>query len=200
LFDTIHRRNYWGSDESISGGGSTVSRTQAYAERLIALIGDEGFTTMFDAPCGDLNWMGRVIDETAILYQGGDVSELALQAARANRAGVNVRLFDLRNDEFPDADFWHCRDCMFHLSFDDGLAVLRNFGRCTIPYALITTNTARWLKNIDIETGGHRVTDLERAPYNLPKPLVRLKDYPSGKEFPRYVAMWWREDIARAVG
>ena len=154
---------------------------------------------MFDAPCGDLNWITDVIDRTGIEYSGGDVSQLAIDAALERRPSATVRLFDIRNDPFPVADVWHCRDCLFHLSYDDGLAALKNFARSTIPNALITTNTARWMPNMDIKTGGWRALDLQRAPFNLPKPRLKIKDYPANIEFPRYVAWWTRSEIAAAV-
>jgi hypothetical protein len=154
---------------------------------------------MFDAPCGDLNWIGDVIDETGIAYIGGDVSEIALDAARARRHDLDVRFFDIRSDRFPEVDVWHCRDCLFHLSFADGLAALNNFAESNVPWALITTNSARWLRNLDIETGGWRLIDLERPPYNLPRPELSLADYPVGLEFPRFVSLWPRVAIAKSL-
>lgn len=157
------------------------------------------FEAFFDAPCGDLNWISEFIDQEGLRYIGGDISPVALNAAKARRPDLDLRQFDLRSDAFPMADVWHCRDCLFHLSFADGLAALRNFAGSQVPFALITTNTALMLRNLDIATGGHRHIDLERAPYNLPMPLQRMKDYPIGVEFPRYVALWSREQIAGAV-
>lgn len=200
VFDGIHRENYWGSKESLSGGGSTIHRTADYAAELRKLIVDRGFRSIFDAPCGDLNWMPDAIKGLGLDYQGGDISAVALAHAKQRYPEANVGLFDICNDAFPQVDVWHCRDCLFHLSFEDGLKALRNFGRSSIPYALITTNSGIFVRNMDIPTGGHRVTDLQRAPYNLPKPEVMLRDYPVGKEFPRYVALWSREAIAAAVG
>lgn len=199
IFDRIHELNYWGSDESVSGGGSTSERTSEYAAALSRLIAQRGWRSMFDAPCGDLNWIGAVIDATGVDYIGGDVSEQALAAARQRRPDADLRLFDIRSDPFPAADVWHCRDCLFHLSFEDGLAALRNFARSDVAWALLTTNTARWLRNLDIETGGWRLLDLERAPYNLPPPVLSLKDYPPDTEFPRFVSLWPREAIAEAL-
>lgn len=199
IFDRIHDLNYWGSDESVSGGGSTGERTCEYAAALSRLIEQRGWRSLFDAPCGDLNWIGAVIDATGVSYRGGDVSEQALAAARQRRPDADLRLFDIRSDPFPEADVWHCRDCLFHLSFDDGLAALRNFARSKVEWALLTTNTARLLRNLDIETGGWRLLDLEREPFNLPPPVLSLRDYPSRTEFPRFVSLWPRETIAKAV-
>jgi hypothetical protein len=196
IFDSIHEANYWGSEESISGGGSTLAWANSYAQKLASLIFERRWTSIFDAPCGDLNWMSALIDQTGITYIGGDVSEHAIQAARLRRPGVDVQLFDIRSDPFPKVDVWHCRDCLFHLSFEDGLAALRNFVRSDVEWALITTHTARWLRNLDIETGGWRLLDLERAPFKLPPPVCRIDDYPKGEDFPRYVGLWRRESIA----
>lgn len=199
VFDTIHEKNYWGSSESLSGGGSTVARTSSYAGGLARLIEARQWNSLFDAPCGDLNWMKALIDKSAISYSGGDISEHAIEAALARSPELDVRLFDIRSDRFPKVDVWHCRDCLFHLSFDDGLAALRNFARSDVEWALLTTNTARWLENLDIKTGGWRLLDLERAPFNLPAPEFRIADYPKATEFPRYVGLWHRSAIAGAV-
>lgn len=199
VFDAIATSNFWGSDESLSGVGSTKERAVQYAPAFKKLVRSKGIRLIFDAPCGDLNWMPALIDETGLSYIGGDVSEVVVEAARKRRPDYDLRVFDIRNDPFPDVDLWHCRDCLFHLSFEDGLAALRNFSRSKVPYALITTNTARLLRNLDIETGGWRLVDLERAPYRLPKPLARLPDHDLKVDFPRYVALWRREQIADAV-
>lgn len=198
VFDEIHENNYWGDEESVSGGGSTRQRTASYVQDLTGLILRRGFRSMFDAPCGDLNWMPEVVQRTGIAYLGGDISAGVLDVAPRNRPDADLRLFDIRHDRFPDVDLWHCRDCLFHLSFADGLAALRNFAESNVRYALITTNSGLYIRNMDIVTGGHRVTDLEREPYNLPKPRERLRDYPS-HEFPRFVALWKREDIAAVL-
>jgi hypothetical protein len=46
---------------------------------------------------------------------------------------------------------------------------------------------------------GFRFVDLERAPFNLPKPLAYLPDYRRGFEFPRYVGLWSRTMIRDAL-
>ncbi len=198
VFDVIHKTNYWGSNESLSGGGSTLQHAEPYVADLIKLIDAMSFDSMFDAPCGDLNWMSQVVRSTNLQYIGGDISEVTLDAARHKHPELDLRQFDIRQDPFPHTDVWHCRDCLFHLSFEDGLAALRNFAAGTTPWALITTNSARLLKNIDIQNGGWRLLDLQRKPFNLPLPRARLRDFSQGS-FPRYVALWSREEIAKAV-
>lgn len=115
---------------------------------------------MFDAPCGDLNWMPGVLAEVPLDYVGADISDAALDLARQRRPDLEYRLFDMCVDPFPEADVWQCRDTMFHLSFSDIWATLENAARADIRYALLTTHRARVLRNLDINTGGWRYLDL----------------------------------------
>lgn len=194
VFNSIYASGYWGSEESKSGGGSTRDATAAYVPQLVAAIGDLNIQSMFDAPCGDLNWMPQVIDATGIDYIGGDIAEEAIDTARRRRPDLDIRRFDICTGDFPAADLWHCRDTFFHLSFADIRRALDRAKASPIRYAAITTNRARWLRNVDVGTGGIRLVDLERAPFNLPRAIRYLRDYQPG-QFPRYVGIWHLADI-----
>jgi hypothetical protein len=198
VFAEIYEKNVWGSAESCSGPGSEIERTERYRNELISLLKRRQIQSIFDAPCGDLNWMSRVLDELAVDYVGGDISDGALESARRCRPGLDVRHFDICTDSFPDAQLWHCRDSLFHLSFSDIWLTLRNASASNIEYALITTNRARLLKNMDIRTGGCRVLDLERPPFSLPEPLEYLADT-AGDRFPRFVGLWPVAAISEVV-
>jgi len=54
-------------------------------------------------------------------------------------------------------------------------------------------------RNLDVGFGGIRFLDLERATFFLPSPLARIPDYRRGYDFPRYVCMWSRDQMADAV-
>ena len=98
------------------------------------------------------------------------------------------------------ADVWHCRDCLFHLPYDDIQRALANFARSGIRYALITTHKSRFLhRNLDVGVGGFRLLDLERSPISLPSPVESISDFQWGRDFPRYVGLWTRQQIADAV-
>ena len=189
VFEEIYQGNFWGSDESLSGPGSGMVRTAEYREGLVDLLGRRKISSMFDAPCGDLNWMASVLDQVNIQYSGGDISEVAVTAARQRVPNVDVRIFDMCSDEFPEADLWHCRDALFHLSFADIWLALANAAKAEFKYVLLTTNRSRLLTNLDIDTGAMRYLDLERAPFFFPPALEYLKDYADG-EYPRYMALW----------
>lgn len=198
VFERIAAENAWNSAESISGTGSEMARTANYRADLVKLLKELGTKRFFDAPCGDLNWMGAVLKEVPLDYLGGDISAAVVAKAKERHPELDLFLFDICKDTFPSADIWQCRDTMLHLSFEDIWSALENFTRSGIPLALISTSRGRWLKNMDITTGGHRPTDLMRPPFNLPKPMRFLRDTAFG-EFPRAVGVWDAGTIRAAV-
>jgi SAM-dependent methyltransferase len=189
IFEWIYRQNYWTRGESGSGAGSELTWTRTYRQELLAFLRSKQISSMFDAPCGDLNWMRHILAAWPMTYVGGDISQTAIAMAKERCPDADLRLFDIRYDDFPDCEVWHCRDTLFHLSFDDIWLALENAARSNIRYALITTHRARWLRNLDIPTGSWRYLDLQRAPFNLPRPLEYLRDHVAG-EFPRFVGVW----------
>ena len=196
-FDRIADDNLWGSGESLSGKGSEIRQSAPYRERLIRLIEKRKFGSMFDAPCGDLNWMRLVLEQCPIKYVGGDISTTVVELNRKRYPHLEFTPFDITRDTFPAADVWHCRDCLFHLSEEDIFLALRNFVASDIPFALIT-NHQGMIRNVDIETGGWRYLDLMRAPFNLPQPLERLSDFRFG-DLPQMVGLWSRAQIEQAI-
>lgn len=200
VFDHIHRVNFWGSGESRSGLGSELAFTARYREGLARCLADYGIRSLFDAPCGDLNWMSVFLSECPVTYAGGDISVEVIDQARASYPPQNLFIFDVTTDVFPEADAWHCRDCLFHLPIEAIHKTLANFAASSSEYALITSHRARLFhRNLDVGFGGFRFLDLERSPFFLPQPLERIPDYRCGHDFPRYVCLWSRDQIAQAV-
>ena len=196
-FDQIATDNLWGSGESLSGSGSEIGRTERYREELIRLMRTQGFGSLFDAPCGDLNWMHLVLGELDVAYVGGDISPAIIKRNRQLFPDLEFIEFDITSDAFPEAAIWHCRDCLFHLSYRDIERAFRNFVKSEIPYALLTTH-AGLIRNVDVESGGWRYIDLRRPPFSLPKPRKRLADYEFG-DLPRFVGLWSRDQIEGAL-
>jgi len=190
-FDEIFRRNYWGSSESRSGVGSEARFALRYGGRLKVLLERHGLQRVFDAPCGDLNWMADIVRRGSLSYQGGDISPEVVSDAGRRHPELDVRVFDITTDRFPSADVWHCRDCLFHLPFEMIWRAFERVSESSIPFVLITTHSARLIhKNLDVGIGGFRFLDLERPPFSFPAPIDRVPDFRVGTEFPRYVALW----------
>ena len=198
IFEQFAAENFWNSSESISGPGSELARTARYRKALGDFLGRERIESLFDAPCGDLNWMAEVLARHPLRYVGGDISPSVLATARKRHPELDLRQFDICCGPFPEAQVWHCRDAILHLSFADIWAALANAARSSIELALLTTYRARVLRNLDIRTGGWRFVDLERPPFNLPRPLEYLDDSHPG-EFPRAVGVWPVDAIRAAL-
>ena len=198
VFDQIYRSNFWASAESRSGIGSESAVGAAYRRRLRACLAELGARRFFDAPCGDLNWMLPLARDPAIDYLGADISSELLADTRRRYPDIALMQLDICDDPFPTADIWHCRDCLFHLPFTDIKRALRNFVRSEIPFCLLTSHRARLHQNIDVPAGGFRYLDLERPPIDLPRARQYLKDYRIGRDFPRYVGLWHRQQIVEA--
>ncbi len=200
VFDRIYQHNFWGSAQSRSGLGSELEFTNRYRMELSRLIQERNIHTIFDAPCGDLNWMREILKAHPIDYIGGDISQSLVEEVRKQFPQLDVRQFDICKDHFPEAEVWHCRDCLFHLPFADIRRAFENFLQSAIPYALLTTHRARFLhKNLDVTAGGFRFLDLERPPFRFPPAIRYLPDYRKGVEFPRFVALWPQDAIAQAL-
>lgn len=197
-FDRIYREKGWSSDESASGHGSELSRTRTYVRELRLALSQLKTERIFDAPCGDLNWILPAVD--GLTYRGGDIAPSLIADLRGKYPHLDLRQFDICRDPFPEADVWHCRDCLFHLPIADIWLALENFAAARIPYALLTTHRSQLMhRNLDIPVGGWRYLDLEMAPFNLPRPQLYLKDFKIGREFPRYVGVWPRETILQVL-
>jgi len=197
VFDEIYRNNRWGDDESTSGPGSTDTRTAAFRFELPVLFDAFAIRTLLDAPCGDFNWMRHV---PVGRYIGVDiVSELVERNARLyGRADRDFLRLDFVVDPLPRADAILCRDAFVHLSFAEIDAALRNFARSGATYLLATT-FPKLGANDDIETGGWRPLNLERAPFVFPAPLQVIDEHrlgPDGTDVGKMLALWPLSQIA----
>lgn len=202
IFRQIYRRNFWNDRESVSGAGSTLRYTEPLRRSLPGLFAAFNVKTVFDAPCGDFNWMSDVVQKTGIAYIGADIVPDLITAhqRRFSGSGLEFRVGDITADPFPQADLWLCRDCLFHLSYRDIARALENFAASAVPYIFTTTSTVGpGFTNTDIHTGGFRMIDLFAPPFHFPKsPLLRVNDYVEPHP-PREMCLWSREQIAQLL-
>jgi hypothetical protein len=197
-FTLIYERNLWGGDESASGRGSSFRETARIREVFPRIVEEFHIKSIFDAPCGDFNWMRHVLSTIDVDYLGIDIVESVVTRNRELFGTPRVKFAwsDIRKDAFPKADLWICRDCLFHLSYEHTFEVLGQFVRSEIPLALISTHKPnKGFTNRDIVTGDFRRTDLFSEPYCFdPAPLSRFDDYvdrPGHKE----MCLWTRDQI-----
>jgi hypothetical protein len=201
-FTEIYKSNYWGSKESVSGSGSTLIYTENLRNKLPDLLQKYSIKSIFDAPCGDFNWMKLLLPKININYIGGDIVKDLINSHNINYKNNNTNFIhiDLIKDKFPNADLMICRDCLFHLSYEDTRLVLKNFIDSSIPYLLTTTHkNITGFRNKNISTGFYREIDLFSAPYSFDsKPIERVDDwmYPEPE---REMCLWSRDQIITAL-
>jgi hypothetical protein len=160
----------------VSGPGSSVERTSVFRDEIARLVRDLRADSLLDAPCGDFNWM-RMLDFGEIGYVGVDIVP-ELIATNKQRYGDRQRQFlclDITRSRLPRADVILSRDFFVHLSFADCMAAIANFRRSGATHLIATTFVAR-TNNEDINTGGWRPLNLERAPFNFRPPLMLIDE------------------------
>jgi hypothetical protein len=202
IFGAIAAANKWGSEESRSGAGSTLSYTYNLRHELEKVVTKFEVGTFFDAPCGDFNWMSAVAFPEGMKYIGGDIVSPLISANSARHASASRHFieFDITEHRFPNCDLWFCRDCLFHLPFNLIFRALAGFCESDAKYVMMTNhlNTSRF-QNRDIESGDFRLLDFYIKPFNLPrKVLYFVPDYVFS--FPRReMCIWSREQIIEAL-
>lgn len=175
-FTEIWRTNAWGSAETRSGSGSTLSQTETLRQRLQEAFGQLGIRTLVDAGCGELNWMSK-ISEPLQLYLGFEIVEEIVAELRRKFAPRKTHFFnnaDVSRDVLPAADAILCRDVLTHLSHPLVADALANLKKSGARY-LIATTFARG-KNDPIRVGGWQPIDLCAAPFNLPPPQQLISE------------------------
>ena len=175
-FSEIWRTNAWGSAETRSGPGSTLSQTETLRQRLAEAFGQLGICTLVDAGCGELNWMSR-ISERLQIYLGFEIVEEIVAELRRKYEPRKNHLFntaDVSRDVLPAADAILCRDVLTHLSHPLVTDALANFRKSGARY-LIATTFARG-KNDPVRVGGWQPIDLCAAPFNLPPPQLLIQE------------------------
>jgi hypothetical protein len=175
-FNEIFRSNHWNSKRSISGPGSEDEQTREIRKQIPRLVDELAIKKFLDIPCGDFRWFSKMkisLDH----YVGGDIIEaiIAKNQEVYGRHNVEFLAIDLIRDALPQADILFCRDCFVHLSFQDIFRALENIKRSSIKY-LLTTTFSECDKNLEIVTGDWRVINLEKAPFNLPKPIRLINE------------------------
>jgi len=202
IFTKIYEANHWKNSESASGGGSSLYYTENLRKHLPKLFETFAVKTIFDAPCGDFNWMRHVIAETDIRYIGADIVPALVGRLKKEYQSPKIAFLvrDITSDEFPVVDLWICRDCLFHLSYEDIFLALNKFASSRIKYVLASTHiVANDFQNFDIRSGSFRIIDLFSGPFHFSRSVkFRVADWIDNYP-PREMCLWTREQIAEAL-
>jgi hypothetical protein len=198
IFHRHYADNLWGSEESVSGPGSTIEYTENIRNEIPKLVSDLNIKVILDAPCGDFNWFRMITWKEPITYMGADIVAPLIKRNQELYTTHNrsFTYLDITCDPLPQADMWLCRDCLFHLSNHDIFLVLENFFRSNIRYLLTSTHAN--FHNRDIPTGSFRMLNLQKPPFNFGKPVVLIKDWVQGYSV-RHLGLWEREELMDSV-
>ena len=192
-FERIFNRNLWGSEESVSGFGSTLAATENLRRRLPALIDELGVASVLDVPCGDFHWMRHVVKERPqVDYTGCDIVPALVARLQGEFGSDRVRFVHCNaiSDPLPRADLIVNRDFLIHMSFRDAKSVIANVKRSRSSWLL--ANTYRNIpRNQDIVTGQWRYIDLTKPPYGFPEPLLEIEEHAEAKT----IALWRIADL-----
>jgi SAM-dependent methyltransferase len=169
-FETIYRTGQWThgdlGHESLSGYGSTLQATSSVRRDLPQLLSELGASRLLDVGCGDFNWMKEI--DLPCDYIGVDIVPEVIEANTARYANAcrSFMCIDAVAEDLPQADVVLCREVLFHLSFRDALALIKNVRSTGARYLLATTNPATGA-NRDIPSGEWREINLEQSPYAI---------------------------------
>ena len=176
-FEKIYELGAWIHSEdqvAASGKGSELETTEGLRSSLPGLLRDLKVQTLVDVGCGDWTWMSKL--ELPCNYLGLDIVENVVERNRAaySKPGVDFRRLDAVAEPIPDCNAVLCREVIFHLSFVDGLELIKNIKRHS-EWLIITTDTTIWF-NSDIPSGDFRMLNLECRPFRFPRPERELRD------------------------
>jgi len=209
-FSRMYEINLWDDAESRSGSGSSLATTARVRAEIPALLRRLGVRRLLDVPCGDFHWMAHIdlAGAGVTAYVGGDIVAALVTANRARYAapGREFVQVDLTAGPLPavagaPADAVLCRDCLVHLSFANIARVLRVV-RASGARHLITTTFLERAANEDIVDGDWRPLNLERAPFDFPRPtavLVEGCEEEGGAYADKALAAWPISDLPTSL-
>lgn len=198
IFSEIYRKNLWENTESRSGIGSSLARTAKLRLELAVLLQELHISTLLDIPCGDFNWM-QAVPLGNIHYIGADIVEDLILDLRQKYKNLNFLVLDITGDRLPHADLILCRDCLFHLTFEDIFRAVANIRKRGAKY-LLTTTFLEHSVNVDTTTGGWRTLNMESPPFSFPRPMQVIVEGLNPQYPDKSLGLWQVADLRHVKG
>lgn len=195
-FSKIYESGVWSKglkDVPLSGEGSSLAATATLRSELPKILNEMNARKLVDVGCGDFTWMSQV--PLPCEYVGLDIVP-SVVVQNQNKFTTDRRRFavhDIVANAAPPADVVLCREVLFHLSFDDGLAALRSIIASGCTYVLLTSDRGTKF-NSDIESGDFRLLNLGLSPFSFPSPIKAIDDGVIAKG--RFLGLWRRTDLS----
>lgn len=176
VFDDIYKTNLWHTEESVSGGGSTMEATKTVRKEIPEILKKYNIKSMLDIPCGDYNWM-KEVPKGECIYIGGDIVQDIVENDNKlyKNDKVSFEVINMTVDKLPKVDLIFCKDCLQHLSYENVARALNNFKNSGAKYLLVSSFPRTW-RNHDIYDGDYRPLNICIKPFNYPKPVYKFRE------------------------
>lgn len=176
IFSSHYQTNFWRSNESVSGQGSTMAETEHVRDVLPVLFAQLKVASVLDLPCGDFHWFKEIWPTiaTSISYTGADVVPELIAENRVLYPNVRFEVMDITLSKLPKVDLVMCRDLFGHLNNFSVQLALRNLKQSGSKYLLATT-FPQHETNGDIKTGQWRPINLASM-FGLPTPVLLINE------------------------
>jgi len=175
--DNAYMVHEFGNLEFAPAEGTALSEAVALRTVLSKLLKELEISTILDAGCGNAYWSSHVsLDDCD--YIGVDIVE-ELISLNNNKYGSNKRTFqvlDIINDSLPAVDLIICRNVLTYFPLKDIFKTLCNFRKTGARYLIVTSFMRDIDRNIDGVRDNWRILNLQRPPFNFPKPYRIIMD------------------------
>lgn len=193
-FSDVYQQNMWEDDESRSGPGSRLDSGSVATsiETLDVVITENRVSSLNDIPCGDFNWIWKVLEKhPKVSYRGFDIVPELIEQNRTKAPDVSFQLLDITKEAPPYADLVFCKDLLNHLIFEDVNRVICNISRSGSSLLLVSNNFG-W-KNVELKTnigGSSRHLDITQPPFDMPRPIWKS----------HYLGLWDLNEVRSHIG
>jgi hypothetical protein len=176
VFTELYEKNRWGCQETRSGPGSTIQRTEKLRTQLPGIFQELKIQSILDCGCGDWNWM-RHVDLSGIQYIGTEIVEPLLNMLQQTYTTDTIKFqkMNILKDPPEKADLWLARDLLNVCSLTSIRLFFHRFLESKSPFLAITS-IETYESYEDVLEGSMRPLNLREAPLNLREPLKELDD------------------------
>jgi hypothetical protein len=117
------------------------------------------------------------IDMKNIDYKGFDIVRPVIidNNKKFKKNNINFYNSDITTSRLAKGDLMFVRDCLVHFSFEDITKSIFRIKQSGSKY-LMSTSFVNLEKNIDIYSADWRPINLEKDPFNFPKPIVTINE------------------------
>tara|TARA_B100000427_G_C15300791_1_gene503948 strand:- start:39 stop:575 length:537 start_codon:yes stop_codon:yes gene_type:complete len=128
------------SFESRSGVGSEDKNTQVIQKILPRIIQKYNIKTMLDCPCGDMNYMSKILPSVNINYMGADIVNDLIVDNKQKYPNYKFMQFDVVNQKLSTYDLIVMKDLLNHLSINNINKIISNIKNSGSTYLLLNNN------------------------------------------------------------